>query len=229
MTSKATVVVISGVFLVLVVGLGHQLTLGYDQEGLDTRSLEDAALDGLEYANPENPFTNSGLGFGMRIAGTYVGTAGPFSGALTFHADGTLSAISNACCGNGFGGHIESEGFGNWRRTGPFQIELAGVVASTYYDEFHVPLPAERNGVCVASERIDFAPDFESYTGELVTKCWVESPAIAALFGGTGGPLPNLINPEREPDLCTVDLVGGPIPIAGERLPAVYPACGDVP
>lgn len=112
-----------------------------------------------------------GFGFGQRIAGTYLVTEGTFTGSLTLHADGNVTAMSSACCGDA--NNVQSEAFGNWVRTGPYQITLRTVAILTGYN-FADPDPHGPTGNIIAAptEVLDFAPDFQTYTGSLCTQLW---------------------------------------------------------
>ena len=88
--------------------------------------------------------------FGQRIAGTYFSNAG-FGGTITLHADGTVVALSGACCGNA--GNIQSESYGNWVRTGPRQIEVRTVALITYHNWGTGP---SGNAIATPSEVLDF-------------------------------------------------------------------------
>jgi hypothetical protein len=148
------------------------------------------------------------LGFGMRIAGTYFSPAG-FGGTLTLNADGTVMAVSGSCCGNA--GNVQSEAWGNWVKTGPREIELRTVVIGTLYDyanadpELHGPTG---NFIATPSEVLDFAPDYESFTGSLCTSVW---------FYDIGASMPDV-------NVDTPAVVLGPFDIAMERLP-VFVEC----
>ncbi len=173
-----------------------------------------------------------GLGFGQRIAGTYRGEltvdfgGGPIlvgTGALSLHADGTLTASSSACCGSGADHNVQSEGIGNWTRTDDRQIELSAMIVGVEYDD-HCTLDGEYAGQapcdegetlvecpsaacnfeCTASQQLDFASDFQSADGLLVTYCTYSS---------------------GKPDLCTADVVPVPILVHEERMPVQFPAC----
>ena len=102
------------------------------------------------------------FGFGQRIAGTYLSQSFFFGGAgtLTFHADGTLAAISGTCCG--ITGSIQSEGYGNWVRTGPREIELTAVVIA----RSEGAEPGFTDAICTPSERLEFDEDFENYVAD---------------------------------------------------------------
>ncbi len=161
------------------------------------------------------------LGFGQRIAGTYVAPTGFFGpGALMLHADGTLAAASGTCCGAAGDDSIQSEAMGNWVRTGSRQIEVTALVIATIYD-LDTALP-DHNSACMVSERLDFESDFQSYTGVLATACWNSSDE------GWANVPTDLLNPDRDPDICTLELFGE-IPVSGARLPAAYPVCGELP
>jgi hypothetical protein len=145
-----------------------------------------------------NPF-----GFGKRIAGTYFSPAG-FGGTLTLHADGTVVALSGQCCGNA--ANIQSESYGNWVRTGPFQIELRTVAIGTNHDWLAGPTG---NFIATPSEVLDFAPDFQSLTGTLCTSVWFYPLGVAVM-------------PDVE--VVPADLVVGPFPVAMSRL-SVFVDC----
>ncbi len=169
------------------------------------------------YAGDDDDF-GRGLGFGRRIAGTYYSAPGGIfgTGALSLHADGTLIGVSATCCGSGASDNVQSEGIGNWVRTGSRQIELSAVVLATNYDEVEgIPLPLG-NVVCEVSQQWDFESDFQSYTGSLVTACWNADP----------DGIPDLLDPERrDPDLCTADFPPELFEVSGERFPVRFPAC----
>ncbi|MHC4416857.1 MAG: hypothetical protein ACYS0G_16435, partial [Planctomycetota bacterium] len=107
-----------------------------------------------------------GFGFGQRIAGTYFSPAG-FGGTLTLHADGNVSAMSGACCGSGGGNNIQSEAWGNWERTGPYQIVLRTVVVATQYDPV-TALPTG-NFIATPAAEIEFDQEFPMFEGSLCT------------------------------------------------------------
>jgi hypothetical protein len=159
---------------------------------------------------------DSPFGFGMKVAGTYFSNAG-FGGTLTLHADGTVVALSGACCGDQSPtpSNIQSESYGNWVRTGPRQIELRTVAIITQHD-FSNSIPEDQgptgNVLATPSEVLDFAADFQSYTGTLCTPLW-----FYALGGGT---MPDV---EVDPPALTV----GPFAVAGSRLGVFVqcPAC----
>ncbi len=144
------------------------------------------------------------LGFGQRIAGTYFSNAG-FGGTLTLHADGTVVALSGACCGDN-AGNIQSESYGNWVRTGPRQIEVRTVAIVTNHDWGVGPTG---NVLATPSEVLDFAPDFQSYEGTLCTPLWFYD-----LGPGT--------MPDVEVDAPA--FIAGPFDVAGSRL-AVFVDC----
>ncbi|MHC4775327.1 MAG: hypothetical protein ACYTBR_08680, partial [Planctomycetota bacterium] len=116
------------------------------------------------------------FGFGKRIAGTYFSPAG-FGGTLTLHADGTIVALSGACCGNA--GNVQSESYGNWVRTGEYQITLRTVAIGTNWAG---GVPTD-NFIATPMEVLDFAEDFQSYTGNLCTSVWLY---------GIGDPMPDV-------------------------------------
>jgi hypothetical protein len=152
-------------------------------------------------AGNEDPY-----GFGQRIAGTWTGGGGNWGGSLTLHADGTVSAMSSSCCGAGGDPNIQSEAWGNWERTGPRQVTLRAMIIGTRHDWVTGPTD---NFIAVASQVLDFAPDFQSYTGGHCVAIW-NYPL---------GQLP--------PDIETVppDMgPWGPFPISNYRLP-VYHYC----
>jgi hypothetical protein len=162
------------------------------------------------------------FGFGLQIAGTYYSPAG----SMSLHADGTLTAASATCCGGQSPENIQSEAIGNWVRTGGRQIELSGVV--------YVDHTEGGRAICLASQQLDFAPDFQSYTGLQVTACWYEDCADAPWFATNcvGGDIPDLLDPDcRAPDMCTLTDLGwipgfeDGIPVSGARLPVEYPVC----
>jgi hypothetical protein len=159
----------------------------------------------MNMAAAENP-----LGFGMRIAGTYFSTAG-FGGTLTLNADGTVMAVSGSCCGNA--GNIQSEAWGNWVKTGPYQIELRTVVIGTLYDFANADPELQGptgNFIATPTEVLDFAPDFQSFTGSLCTSVW---------FYDLGASMPDVnVDPPT--------VVVGPFDIAMERLP-VFVECPE--
>jgi hypothetical protein len=162
-----------------------------------------SSADGQDFAlmGGETPF-----GFGKKIAGTYFSPAG-FGGTLTLNADGTVAAISGACCGAGANANIQSEAFGNWERTGVNQITLRAVVVGTQYDAAALPM---NNFIATAMEVLDFSEDYQSYTGTLCTALW---------FYELGDPMPDV---EMEEPL----LILGPFPIDGSRL-SVFQECPD--
>ena len=84
---------------------------------------------------------------------------------------------------------------------------------------FATDLPGDvgsRQSVCLASEQLNFAQDYQSYDGLLVTACWDDAVE----------PIPNLLDPDRrDPDLCTAVWFPEGIPISGARLPVEYPVC----
>ena len=155
-----------------------------------------------------NPLAGNGgspFGFGQKIAGTWVGE-GPFGGSLTLFADGNVSAISGACCGAGGGANIQSEAFGNWVRTGTHQITLRAYIIGTRYDEDAQPA----NGfVAAPAQVLDFAQDFESYTGILCTTVFNYE---------LGDPIPNV-----ETDVP--DFTVGPFPLGDNRRLSVFLEC----
>jgi hypothetical protein len=104
--------------------------------------------------------SSMGLGFGQRIAGTYFSPAG-FGGTLTLHADGTVAAMSGACCGAGGGANIQSEAWGNWERTGVRQITLRTVVVATQYDPI-TALPTG-NFMATPAAEVEFDGDYQSF------------------------------------------------------------------
>ncbi len=153
----------------------------------------------------------AGPGFGKRIAGTYFSNAG-FGGTITLHADGTVVALSGQCCGNA--PNIQSESYGNWVKTGPMQIELRTVAIGTNWG---IDVLAEGQGsdttlstaptgnfIATPSEVLDFAEDFQSYTGTLCTPLWFYDLGF--------GQMPNILVEEPQ-------LVFGPFPVGGTRLP----------
>ncbi len=148
--------------------------------------------------------------FGQRIAGTYFSNAG-FGGTLTLHADGTVVALSGACCGDN-AGNIQSESYGNWVKTGRRQIEVRTVALITNHDfsnsdpELQGPIG---NVIATPSEVLDFTEDFQSYTGTLCTALW---------WYDLGG--------NAMPDVETVPpaFIAGPFEVAGSRL-AVFVDC----
>ncbi|MHC4767577.1 MAG: hypothetical protein ACYTEI_02565 [Planctomycetota bacterium] len=146
----------------------------------------------------------STFGFGQRIAGTYFSNAG-FGGTLTLHADGTVVALSGACCGDN-AGNIQSESYGNWVRTGTRQITLRTVAIGTNFDWGVGPIG---NFIATPMEVLDFAPDFQSYTGNLCTSVW--------FYDLGGGNMPDV---EVDPPLLTIDFG----PVASSRL-AVFIEC----
>ncbi|MHC4219033.1 MAG: hypothetical protein ACYSU7_11325 [Planctomycetota bacterium] len=150
------------------------------------------------------------LGFGKKIAGTYFSNAG-FGGTLTLHSDGTVVALSGACCGDN-PGNIQSEAYGNWVRTGEYQIELRTVAIGTNHD-FSNEIPELQgpvgNFIATPMEVLDFAEDFQSVTGTLCTSVW--------LYGLGPGTMPDV---EVDAPLVTV----GPFPVAMSRL-AVFVEC----
>jgi hypothetical protein len=139
-----------------------------------------------------------GPSFGDRIAGTYFSNAG-FGGTLTLHADGTVVALSGACCGDN-AGNIQSESYGNWKRTGQRQITLRTVAIGTNHDWGAGPLA---NFIATPMEVLDFAPNFKSYTGNLCTSVW--------LYDLGGGVMPDV---EVDAPLVTLDFG----PVEGSRL-----------
>jgi hypothetical protein len=162
------------------------------------------ALPGAVAVDGPEGELGGGFGFGQRVAGTYFSPAG-FGGTLTLHADGTVAAISGACCGSGANANIQSEAFGNWERSGTHQVTLRALIVGTQYDPAAQPL---NNFVAVAMEVLDFDSDYESYTGTLCTALW---------FYDLGDPMPDV---EVEEPLLTV----GPFDVDGARL-AVFQEC----
>ncbi|MHC4304840.1 MAG: hypothetical protein ACYTFF_07905 [Planctomycetota bacterium] len=161
-----------------------------------------SAADGQDFAlmgGGESPF-----GFGKKIAGTYSSPAG-FGGALTLNADGTVIAISGSCCGAGANANIQSPALGNWERTGVRQVTLRALIIGTQYDLAGQPMD---NFAAAAAEVLDFAEDFQSYTGTLCTSLW---------FYPLEGPIPDV-------DVDPPDLIVGPFPLANTRL-AVFQEC----
>jgi hypothetical protein len=149
-----------------------------------------------------------GIGFGKRIAGTYFSPAG-FGGALTLTADGTVVALSGACCGNS--PNIQSEAYGNWVRTGEYSIQLRTVAIGTNHDFSNAdPMLQGPTGNWIATPMVDmeFAPDFQSFAGTLCTSLW---------FYDLGGSMPDV---DVDPPLLTL----GPFPYAMSRL-AVFVEC----
>ena len=165
-----------------------------------------------ESGNPAGHI-GGGFGFGQRVAGTYSGgTGSQWGGSLTLHADGTVSAMSSSCCGAGGDPNIQSEAWGNWERTGPRQVTLRAMIIGTRHDfdnadpELQGPTT---NFIAVASQVLDFAPDFQSYTGEHCVAIWNYD-----------------VWPAPAPDIETVDPDAhyGPFAITNFRLP-VYHYC----
>jgi len=160
----------------------------------------------------EGAYGNS-YGFGNKIAGTYSGGTGTqWGGSLTLHADGTVSAMSSSCCGSSFDPNIQSTAWGNWERTGVLQVTLRAMIIGTRHDFDNADPTAQgptTQFIAVATQVLDFAPDFQSYTGEHCVGIWNYD-----------------VWPAPAPDIETVepDAHYGPFPITNFRLP-VYHYC----
>jgi hypothetical protein len=148
---------------------------------------------------------SGGLGFGKRIAGTYFSPAG-FGGTLTLGADGTVAAMSGACCGAGGGANIQSEAWGNWEQTGNRSIMLRTVVVATQYDPV-TALPTS-NFIATPAAEIEFDSNYTSFEGTLCTALW---------FYDIGDPMPDV-------EVVPPDLVVGPFPYAMPKL-SVFQEC----
>ena len=168
-------------------------------------ALSALSLAGLLYypAAAQSMGNTDNFGFGKQIAGTYFSNAG-FGGTVTLHADGTVVALSGQCCGNA--PNVQSESYGNWVRTGPKQIKLSTVAIGTSWDPTSGTTVRTGNFIATPSQVLDFAADFQSFTGELCTRVW--------FFPLGAGVMPDILDPLVLPDLTV-----GPFPVASTRLP----------
>lgn len=107
---------------------------------------------------------SGGLGFGQRVAGTYVDQGeiggGPFTGLQTLAVDGTHSSTNTNCCG--LAGNLQGPGQGAWVRTGTRQVTLSAIIHIFDLDGF--PLFVGKPTLVM-----DFDEDFNTATGTIST------------------------------------------------------------
>jgi len=75
----------------------------------------------------EPPAAATGLGFGQRIAGTWVEPGDGYSTIISIRADGTMSWWGSWFFGNGTGAYFDGAVHGSWKQTGPREITTVEV------------------------------------------------------------------------------------------------------
>jgi len=75
----------------------------------------------LASSDPGNDLAPAGLGFGQRIAGTWVEPGNGYSLIMNIRADGTLTWWGSWFFGDG-GDYFNGVVLGTWKRTGPREI-----------------------------------------------------------------------------------------------------------
>ncbi|MHC4083336.1 MAG: hypothetical protein ACYTFF_07910 [Planctomycetota bacterium] len=129
-------------------------------------------------ANDDGDDLGGGLGFGQRVAGTYLdegellGGAISWIGVQTLGADGTVVTTNTNCCGAA--GNLQSPGHGVWERTGIRQITLTALIfIQNWFPPEDCPLGCEGGDGSVLVGRptivLDFDGDFETAMGTINT------------------------------------------------------------